>query len=151
MINEAMAAAGALGHDSLVLPLLKIVENSKNLGVAARAVTALGKFRDSAFSRRKKILLDLTDTLMKDMPGGPSQGKENRQTGDYIPGKSGHGGSARYATLAPLIPQALNELTGQEFQTLEEWMRVVSEQKRNLQDLFLERDEEEEKKDKKRA
>lgn len=135
----AIEAAACIGDHSLVRYLLKIVDDSENYLVAAKAAEALGKFRDVDFRYHKKILEELGKTLIKDMPGSPSRGKGDPTTGAYIPGKQGDAGTARWSLLSVAIPKALNELTGQQFGTMGDWMAMIDEHERNLKILFVDR------------
>ena len=113
-----------------------MVEKSKNYVVASRAAAALGEFETASRKHRHLILVELTRTLRKDLPSRPKRGHENRTTGDYIPGKQGAVGNARYSALSVAITAALNKLTGRHIQSYTEWMQMVKDNKRNLDVLF---------------
>ena len=131
----AIESAGKIHADSLVTPLLNMVEKSKNYTVAARAMRALGKFGSSK-RYRGKILETLAATVHKSKPGNRVRQKENKSNpdGGYIGGVGGS--QARWRTLGPVLPEALNELTGQRFPTAEDWFDVVKEYDGNLDVLF---------------
>jgi hypothetical protein len=135
----AIAAAGGVADDRLVRPLLDIVEDSENYTVAAQAVAALGKFKEVRWASHKRILETLGDTLVKDMPGGPSRGHSDPTSGSYIPAKEGSAGNARWGILSVAIPKGLNELTGQEFRTMDDWMAMIREHRHDLKVLFVDR------------
>ncbi|MHC5012500.1 MAG: HEAT repeat domain-containing protein [Planctomycetota bacterium] len=153
----AIEAAGKLKSDSLVTPLLTIVEKSKNYDAAALAMTALGKYGASE-RWRVRILETLIKTVLKNKPGdsggrgggrgGSGVGGGGRGGGRGGPGggrggpgggRAGQGADVRWATLAPILPKACNELTGQRFPTAEDWFDVYKEYKRELKTLFGDR------------
>ena len=117
-------------------PLLTFVEKSKNYDLSARAVRALGEFRDVSLRNRTRIVASLAKTVQKDMPGRPKRGQENQTTGDYRVGRTGSSVSRRWSALSPEIPRALNKLTGQNFLTVEDWIDVVRDNKGRLSALF---------------
>jgi hypothetical protein len=123
--------------DSLVEPLLKIVTDSKNYSVAAKAVEALGSFK-AAKRKREKIVEELVKTVQKDTPGGQSRmGKDNQTNPDQPVGNNpGQGAAARWGLLSAALPKALNTLTGQSVATAEEWFTAVKQAKGHLGTLF---------------
>lgn len=134
----AIDAAGLVADDSLVRPLLRIVDKSKNYDMAAKAVEALGRFGDSK-RYRKMILEELLDTLKRDMPAAPKPG---RDTGDaYLPPKNGHAGTSRWAVLSRAVPSSLNELTGRNLRSLGDWIAIVKEHDKDLDLLFVDDDD----------
>ena len=132
---EAIDAAGQIAHSSLVRPLVVVVDKSKNNAAAAKALRALGKFRDCK-RQRCKILTDLMKSLRPDMPGRAAPGKENESTGQYIPGKSGSPGTSRWGSLSPVLVEAFNELTGQHIMSAEDWFQYVMDNRQSLQSIF---------------
>ncbi len=141
-LSTAIDAAGAIGDDSLVLPLLKVVEDSENFRIAALAAQALGKFRHASWRLRKKIVEDLVGTLVKDKPGRARPGKDDPNTGQYIPPASGSSGTDRWGQLSGVIPTALNELTGQHLTRWDDWNLMVRDHKHDLKVLFIDQDDE---------
>lgn len=137
--RAAIAAAGKVADDSLVRPLLKIVDRSKNHGLAAKAMLALGQFGDCE-RYREHILEELVDTLKSDMPAAPKPGRDAGDT--YLPARNGHGGTSRWSTLSRVLPRALNELTGRNMRSVGDWMAMVDEYERDLDVLFVDDDEE---------
>lgn len=134
----AIDAAGKVADDSLVRPLLRIVDRSKSYTMAAKAMEALGHFGDCE-RYREHILEELVDTLKSDMPAAPKPG---RDTGDtYLPAKNGHAGTSRWATLSRVLPSVLNELTGRSFGTATDWFAIVDEYEHDLDMLFVIDDE----------
>lgn len=131
----AIEAAGKIHPDELVLPLLKIVDKSKHYGAAAKALEALGNYRTSK-RHRARILEEVATTLRRDIPGGPKRGHESRVADTYIPGRNGTAGTDRWSALSPLVPHALNALTGQNVPSTLDWMETVKSYRRKLDDLF---------------
>jgi hypothetical protein len=132
----ALAAIEAAAHvrdDALVASLLKVVDKSKNHQVAGAAVRTLAKFGDSK-RYRKRILEELATTLRGDLPSAPKRGHVVGTK--YIPGRHGSAGTERWVALSRIIPTALNELTGQSYGSVYEWMDLVRSHKRRLDDLF---------------
>jgi hypothetical protein len=138
LLEPAIRAAALAPHDSLVEPLLEVVEDSKALGVAAAAMESLGAFGECK-RKRTKILEDLVKTVERVRPGGPQRGKENQTNPDAPLGNNqGSSASERWNALAPVLPKALNQLTGQKFLSHEDWFAIVKENKRGLGRLFKE-------------
>jgi len=135
MTLAAIEAAGRIRDGSLTQPLLKIVDKSKHYGAAAKAMEALGNYRASK-RYRERILEELAATLRRDVPGGAKRGHESQVANAWIPGRNGTGGTERWNALAPLLPKALNALTGQNVPSALDWMETVKTYKRNLSDLF---------------
>jgi len=135
----AIEAAGRIADDSLVVPLLRVVDKSKNYRVAAAAMQALGCF-GRCKRYRVRILEELSKTLMPDMPSRPKRGHEKDDT--YIPPKNGTAGTSRWAALSPVLPGALNDLTGRTLNGIGEWLDMVDDYKNDLDVLFVDRDEE---------
>ena len=134
----AIEAAREIADDALVLPLLRIVDRSKNYEVAARAVRALGRY-GRCERYREKILKELAVTLRSDMPAAPKRGRDTQDS--TIPGKQGHGGTARWRALSRVLPRALNELTGQDIASVGDWLALVREHRRDLGALFVSEDD----------
>ncbi|MHC5011603.1 MAG: HEAT repeat domain-containing protein [Planctomycetota bacterium] len=136
VVREAIQAAAKIGDDSLVVPLLNMVERSDNYAIAATAMRALGKFGDSRRYRRR-ILESLVKSVQKNQPGGRPRYKPNQVKPEAPVGRNyGTGAQARWQALAPVLPEVLNELTGQRFASASDWFDVTRENKRNLNVLF---------------
>lgn len=133
----AVEAAGEVADDSLVRPLLRIVDKTKDMKLAARAVHALGGFGDSK-RYRERIVEELIDTLKRDMPAAPKPGRDAGDT--YLPAKNGHAGTSRWSVLSRAVPQSLNELTGRKLGSLSDWIAMVDEYERDLDLLFVDDD-----------
>lgn len=146
VLRAAVEAAGLLPHDSLVGPLLKIVDKSKTWPVAASAMEALGSYGRS--KKRVKILEALVKTTLKSRSGGKGRmgGGSGGGMGDefvpdgYIPQSEG-GPSGRWASLAGELGPTLNKLTGQKVTSLSDWFLLVKQRKGKLGSLFLDDDE----------
>jgi hypothetical protein len=136
VLQSAIGAAGKIGEESLALPLLALVEKAKHAPTAGAALKALGAFRE-AKKVRQKILEDVAGHVEKNRPG-VRPGRYNPQTGFYAP--SARGSATRYEALAPLLPDAMNRLTGQRIGTTQEWLDIVKAYRGRTADLF--RDEE---------
>jgi len=148
-LRSAVDAAGKVVDSSLVSPLLKIVEDSKHFGIAARAIESLGAYGRVARSR-VKILEDLVKTVKKSKPGslprmrpggsGNIDPQGNSDDGGNYPSDSGP--TARWNALSRVLPEALCELTGQNVRSTSDWILLVGERKGKLQTIFRDRDPE---------
>lgn len=141
----AIKAAGELHTDTQMKTLLKLVEKSKVTGVAIGAMQALAKFGHNKRTR-EKILMALVETVKKDKPGTRPNDRSgaNPSTGDpaHVPYSYG-GPTGRWNALSPALPGVLNELTGEEFHSVEDWAQAVGNYKKNLEQLFSNKDLEE--------
>jgi hypothetical protein len=146
VVTAAIEASGQIAADGAVAALIKMVEKSENYDVAAKAMRALGNFGRSR--HRTKILEALVDTTKRVKPGGPPRrgGPPESPAGGAGSGEPppmtnpNRGSTARWGVLAPVLPEALNQLTGQQFPSADDWFDLVDEHKRNLNDLFRNRD-----------
>jgi HEAT repeat protein len=121
-LRAAIEAAGKVGDDSLVDPLLLIVDDSKNHDVAGAALTALGGFRGCK-RKREKILEEVTKSILRDRPGVRASAKEGG-SGDYVGGRDSEAGG-RWKVLTSLLPESLNALTGRTLTSAEDWLTTV--------------------------
>ena len=131
--------AAVLPDDSLVEPLLAMVEDSKNFSVAGRAMETLGAF-GTVKRKREKILETLAKTTERVKPGGqPRHGAtSNESNPEGGLGSSQGGTAARWSVLSPILPKTLNKLTGRSYPTPDEWFIAVKENKGRLKGLFVE-------------
>jgi len=142
-LEKAVAAAATVVDDSLVAPLLKLVESSKTYDLAADAVRALGRY-GACKKKREQIIERLVRTVKKDKPGGRPR---MRGPGTDDPTGASDGGSpmgresgagARYGALAPALVSALNMMTERSVSSPEEWFDTVDSLKGQLGSLFSE-------------
>ena len=136
-MRAAVGAAQQIADDSLVDPLLKIVEDCRDFALAAQAVQALGHFRECK-RKRAKILETIVDTVAKDCPGLKGRNKDPVPNDQYR--HTGELARNRWQTLSRVLPTAMYELTGNE--TLKGvdihwWIEIVRNNKRNLNALFV--------------
>jgi hypothetical protein len=134
LINEGLECAGKLKNDDAVPHLLRIVEKSKVFPVAASAMRALGNFGASK-RQRTRILSELVTTVRKNVPGGRGMSKYDPTSGESVGGKN-PGEETRWGTLSPAMVAALNQLTGQNVSTPQDWFDLYDRYKKNLGDLF---------------
>ncbi len=140
LLLAAIKAAGVLACPENADPLLLVFEKSKHLGAAAAALEALGGFREVK-SRREKILETVAKSVQQNMPGtrpgprGPGGGVGDPVPDTGTPNPNGSDASARWAALAPVLPRALNHLTGRSIATAEQWFLTVRQVDR-LAELF---------------
>jgi hypothetical protein len=134
LINEALAAVGALKPDDAVPHLLRLVEKSKVYPIAASAIKTLGCYGSNK-KWRAKILEALVGTVKKSIPGGGSRSKSDPNTGATVSGKAGDDGS-RWGTISPAFVAAANQLTGHTAATPEDWFDLCDQYKGRLEDLF---------------
>lgn len=137
LARTATNAAAKIADDGHVGRLLKMVEKSDDLSVAASAMRALGAFGDCK-RYRDQIIEDLVKTVQKDIPGKPRPGQQT-QSGDYLPPVNGTSGNTRWGTLSEALPEALNELTGQKYMSAQDWFDIYADNKRDLDRLFVNR------------
>lgn len=141
LLLAAIAAAGRLPVVESADPLLRLFEDSKHVGVASAALEALGGF-GKIRARRVKILETVVKNVQKDQPGGRGSARGGGGGIDDSappppPPPDSAGPGARWATLSPLLPKALNALTGQNVGSAAQWFQLVKDTK-NLNDLFAE-------------
>ncbi len=146
-LEAAVATAADVVHPSLVAPLLKIVCKSKTLGVAADAIQSLGRY-GRCEKKRVRILTTIVDSVRKDRTGGVAGGggsggarggsggtSTNPEQGPLPPARAGST-SNRWGTLSRVLPGAMNELTGQDIGTADEWIDLVRDSRGSLGDIF---------------
>ena len=140
LLLAAIKAAGVLACPENVDPLLLVFEKSKHMGAAAAALEALGGFREVK-SRREKILETVAKSVQQNMPGsrpgprGGAGGVGDPPPDTGTPNPSGSDANARWAALAPVLPRALNQLTGRNYPTAEQWFLMVR-QVAHVSELF---------------
>ncbi len=164
--EASIEASKKLPDSTLVEPLLDIVDNSKNVACAAKAIEALGYF-GSVKSKREKILVELCKSVQRNLPGRKGQGGNVGSSeagsgpdgvggsGDSGSGTSGGGSggsidpgtggsysagqanSARWPALSEVLPEALNKLTGSVCSSAQDWFAMVKQHKTSLKVLFV--------------
>jgi hypothetical protein len=138
VVGAAIEASGKIPDDTLAEPLLAIVNDSKNFAAAAKAITALGAFGKSK-AKREKIFETLLKSVVRNQPGGvPNGDRENVANPDGGLGQQTRDGSGRWKTLSPVLPAALNQLTGRNEATVDGWSSTVKAVRGKISDLFLE-------------
>ena len=156
-IETAIQVAKKLPDSSLVEPLLDIVDTSKNVDAAAKAIDALGYF-GAVKSKREKILVELCKSVARNLPGGKSHSQGNvgntsagsgpggvaggagggsTDPGTGTTGTAGQGASARWPALSAALPPALNKLTGTVCASAQDWFAMVKDHKSTLKTLFV--------------
>src|SRR5262245_37387598 len=133
---DALEATGKIKADDGVPIMIGIVENSKRFEASTAAMKALGKFGASK-RMRNRIVTDLVSTVRKDVPGvgydpdkgDPSQRQKKVRTGDEA--------ASRWDALSAALVPCLNELTGQNAASAQDWFSLFDQYKRNLDSLFV--------------
>jgi hypothetical protein len=136
VLLTAIRVSAQLAGTECVEPLLKLMEDSKEMGVAASALEALGAF-GKIKNKRVKVLVACVKAVQRVQPGGVTKPKTGQPDPSGNTGyTSGDGGpSARWGALAPLLPKTLNQLTGQNLGSAPQWFQVVKDT-RDLNTLF---------------
>ena len=122
---RVIQAVGQVACEASIASLLKLMEKAKDPNVSRYAIGALGKYGWS--KRRASVLSDLVEFLRKLRPGGTD------------PRKSRGGGQAareRYNFLQLSLVAAMNELTGQKFDSADKWLAAYKDNKKALAKLF---------------
>jgi len=107
----AIESSGGVCHESLVEPLLKIVQECPCPRAAGKAVEALGHFGKIKNKREKILIVVLESTLAE----------ENLK---------------RWKGLADAAPASLNRLTGRKVASLQDWLELVDNNRQDLSVLF---------------
>lgn len=131
LLLAAIQAASKVPASELVEPLLALVDDSKSMEAAQAALTSLGAF-GKLKSKRVKILESLVKSVEKCQPGGrpgfrPGPGGIDDSAPGVPPPADSAGPTARWAALSPLLPAALNALTGQNVPTPSQWFQIVKD------------------------
>ena len=136
LLEEAMTATAKLVADDAVLPLMKLVEDSKVMAVAQAAIKAFAGYGASK-RMRVQIVKDLANTVGKDQPG-VGQRWDNSTGTSYATGhtKSGEESRNRWGALAPELTKTLNAMTGQNCPSAEEWFSLLDKYKASMGALF---------------
>lgn len=148
VLEAAVATAADVVEISLVAPLLKIVTKSKTYGVAADAIQSLGRYRDCE-KKRVHILRTLVETVRKDRAGGisggggasggargGSGGTSTDPDQGPLPQARGGATSGRWTALSRVLPGAMNDLTGLDIASVDDWIELVRENRSSLASLF---------------
>jgi hypothetical protein len=138
VLLTAIKVAGVIPVSETAESLLTLFEKSKEMGVAAAALESLGSF-GKIKSKRVKILETCVKSVSQVQPGGRGRGSAGQGSLDPdasggTSGKQG-GSSARWGALAPVLPGAMNKLTGQNLGSPQQWFQVVKDTP-NLNSLF---------------
>ncbi len=121
---RVIQAVGSLAPDAAIAPLKRLMEKAKDANVSRYAIQALGKYGWS--KKRVSILKDMGSFLTKLRPGvGPKGGRGG-----------GRKARERYSFLSGTLTAALNELTGQELVSAEEWLALYKANKKSPKKLF---------------
>ena len=122
---RVIQATGVLASDASIPSLVKLMEKARDPNVSRYAIQALGKYGWS--KKRVSVLSDLLDFLKKLKPGvvDPRLGRV-----------SGQAANERYQFLQASLVAAMNELTGQGFDSPEAWAAAAKAQKKSLGKLF---------------
>ena len=136
-LEAALEAAKQLPDDSLVDPLLAMVDDSKDIKIAQKAMESLATYSGLKRSR-EKILDRLVKTVMKSHSGPKRQNPENQANPEASQGQNSSQGSAqeRWQTLSVALPSVLNQLTGKHEASTEAWNDLVSQNRGKLGALF---------------
>jgi hypothetical protein len=146
-LAASFEAAKKIPDDSLVDPLLSIVDDSKNIPVAVKAMDTLSKFGGLKHSR-EKILDALAKSVAKSKTGrkGYGAGAGGGGVGDATgsggssgsPTGTGQAGPAdRWNALSAELPKTLNTLTGQREASADSWFDRIKQNKNSLGALFV--------------
>jgi hypothetical protein len=135
-LDLAFASAKKVPDESLVEPLLSMVDDSDDYSAAAKAMDTLGGFGTLKRSR-EKILERLLKSVLKSKSGHKMQNLDNLTNPDAGTGNSmGQTPAARWKVLSEALPTALNQLTGQREPTTESWSDLAARYKGRLRELF---------------
>jgi hypothetical protein len=136
----AIRVASTIPVSECVEPLLVLFEDSKETGVAAAALEALGAF-GKIKNKRVKILTTCVKNVERSQPGtsnrpkggqaGVGNGADNPP--GYTRGDAGPG--ARWGALAPVLSKSMNALTGQNIGAPQQWFQLLKDTK-DLNSLF---------------
>ena len=137
VLLTAIKVSAVIPASESVEPLLALLENSKEMGVATAAMEALGAF-GKIKSKRVKILETCVKMVSQIQPSNVRKPKStgsgvDPNSGGYTAG--GGGATARWSALAPVLPGAMNKLTGQNLGSPQQWFQVVKDT-RDLNSLF---------------
>lgn len=149
ILEAAVATAADVVHPSLVGPLLKIVTKSKTFGVAADAIQSLGRY-GRVEKQRVRILKTVVESVRKDRAGALSGGgsgggarggggggmSTDPEQGGSLPARSGGAANGRWRALSSVLPGAMNDLTGQDVPSVDDWIRLVKDNRGSLKDIF---------------
>jgi len=141
-LETAILVCKKLPHEVLADPLLAIVDDSKNLKVAAKAMESLGAF-GLVKSKRERILEGLVKSIAKSQSGGRgAAGKENNANPDAGLGNTSNAPAGnRWKELSEVLPVVLNELTGHSETSAEAWFVTFKDRKGKLSALFADLDQ----------
>jgi hypothetical protein len=122
LAREAVRAVGKLAPDGAIKQLMDLGEKAKDRASAIAAIDALGGFRTS--KKRTAVLEGLIKLVMRFMPPRGVQ--------------AGEATIKRWEELGPPLVRALCALTGQKIGDPIEWLQMYKENKKNLDNLFVE-------------
>jgi hypothetical protein len=137
LLLDAIDAAAKLKADETVPPLLVIVEKSKRLDAAVAAMKALAHFGESK-RMREKIVSTLVETTRKSVPGVAYRDGS-------IPGvppgtvRTGDEAASRWDALSGQLAQTLNQLTGQNVASAQDWFDLYDRYKNSLGQIFTQK------------
>ena len=123
---SVVRSVGLLAPEAAIGPLVDLASKAKDPNAARYAIASLGYYGYS--KSRTRVLKELATLLGKLKPGrfGGSGGRG-----------SGEAARQRYQFLYQTIVSALNELTGRELTTPEEWESLYKQNKKKLEKLFV--------------
>lgn len=129
LFDPAMRAIETLQPERALPALLGLIRKSKHLGVASRAMRALGAFKEASLQARSKVLGEIIGTVRKEKPG--VKGRE-RPLGTHTGARARN----RWEALAGPMVQTANRLTGRELGSASAWFAFYSANKRKPEVLF---------------
>jgi hypothetical protein len=118
---KVVEALKDLHPEAAVATLLSLFHDAKDPVVSARAAAALGGYERS--KQRLKILEELIKGIRAAMPGASRDGKAAAPT-------------PRWTEMGPAAGNALNELTGQTFGDVDDWLKFYDENKKKPAGMF---------------
>jgi hypothetical protein len=136
LLEDAITAAGKMVSDDAVLPLMKLVKDSKVMTVAVAALKAFSTYGASK-RMRVQIVKDLISSIGKDQPGvgnrwDNSQGDPTATART----KTGEESRARWSALSGELVRTLNAMTSLNAATAEDWFSLYDKYKNNLNAIF---------------
>ncbi len=139
LLAPAIEAAARLADDDLVVPLMALVKDSKVPDVAASALKAFAGYGGSK-RLRNLILRDLVATVSKDQPGVGKRWEGGGDSGPYETGRTrtGDDQASRYQMLSAALVPTLNQMTGQNCGSAEDWFALYDKYKSTPGRLFAE-------------